>query len=243
MNRKNGFIDVNRILNSIGIEYTDIASLKNESRINNIETFFNTGIHLEFDYNGETYFYKYNENINPYNELVAEELAKDYGISCVSYDLATLNRVKGVISRNYQKKNVNYIFAKDILSDAFDGFNDGKCLNIDEYNNLDSIWAAIDYRYRGRKNKANITYHLMKQIVDIFLFDIIICQYDRHNYNWEIMEEGDNINISPLFDNERILEYREEDAFVSLSIDCVEDENLWESLEKFQQISSDEFSN
>lgn len=83
----------------------------------------------------------------------------------------------------------------------------------------------------------------MSQIVDIFLFDIITCQPDRHTRNWEIMEKEDIINISPLYDNERILKYREEDAIISISISESEDENLWEALKKFQHLSSDEFNN
>lgn len=184
MERINGFIDVDKMLKQLGIEYTNIDSLKNESRINRINSFHNMFIHLEFDYNGETYFYKYNEDIPPYSELVAEELAKDYGLPCVSYDLATLNGIKGVISKSYKKSNVNYISANVLLSNTFDRFHDGKCLNIDEYNNLDSIWTALDYRYRDRENKVEITHHLMKQIVDIFLFDIITCQSDRSASNW-----------------------------------------------------------
>lgn len=245
MERINGFINVDKMLKEIGVEHTNIDSLKNEIRINRIDKFFGLSLRLEFDYYGETYFYKCNEGglLFPYSELVAEELAKDYGIPCVSYDLATLNGKNGVISKNYKKKNVNYISAEDILSNYFNKYHDGKCLNIDDYNNLDSIWTALDYRYKDSKNKIDITYHLMKQIVDVFLFDIITCQNDRHTRNWEIMEQDDNINISPLYDNERVLICSEEDATISMTINEIEDENLWETLKEFQHLSSNEFGN
>ncbi len=45
----------------------------------------------------------------------------------------------------------------------------------------------------------------MKKIVDIYLFDIITCQSDRHSGNWQIIEFGDNIDICLLYDNECIL--------------------------------------
>jgi len=228
MERINGYIRIDEMLKAGGgAKYIDL----------------NASSHLEFNYKGETYFYKYNEDILPYSELVAEELAKDYGLFCVSYDLASLNGIKGVISKNYKKKNANYILADDILSYCFNSYHNGKCLSIDEYNNLDSIWTALDYYYRDKKNKIAITHNLMSQIVDIFLFDIITCQPDRHTRNWEIMEKEDSINISPLYDNERILKYREEDAIISISISESEDENLWEALKKFQHLSSDEFNN
>lgn len=240
--RLNGFINVDELLKEIGIKDTSISSLKFESRIKRIGNFYDEYIHFSFDYNGENYFYKYNKGVLLYNELVAEEIAKDFNIPCVSYDLAILNGFKGVISRNYKKNNVKYINALTLLENSFNGYYEID-LDLDKYNNLDSIWTFLDYCYKDRENKLDITHHLMKQIVNMFLFDILSCQYDRHLLNWEIMEEQDNINTSLLFDNERILKYTGDDATVSMSISEVEDENLWEALQKFQYLSSDEFSN
>ncbi len=228
------------MLKEIGIEDTSISSLRYETKINSIKIKNAAGAtHINFDYRGENYFYKYNNEIIPYNELVAEELAKDYGIFCPLYDLAILNGMRGVISKNYKKENATYIDGNKLLQDML---GEEKCLNIDEYNNLSDIWSAIDYRYKNRKDSKEITFNLMRQVVDKYLFDIITCQCDGGVQNWEIEEEGNSIKLCP-YDNERILIYKGSDAFVSLSIDCVEDEDLWKSLEKFQQISGDEFTN
>lgn len=61
MERINGFINVDKMLKEIGVEHTNIDSLKNEIKINRIDKFFGLFLRLEFDYYGETYFYKCNE--------------------------------------------------------------------------------------------------------------------------------------------------------------------------------------
>lgn len=239
MRRKNGFIDVNKMLQDIGVYETATSDLKNNSKIIDISMYMSQDITFGFDYNGTTYFYKYDEEIIPYNELVAEELAKDFGLSCIDYDLAILNDKKGVISKNYQKDNVSYINGEDIIIDYYEC----KGLDIDKYNNLEAIWDALEYRYKDFPNRKEIVANLMKKIVDIFIFDIITSQRDRHLENWQIIESEKDIDIAPLFDNERILVSEAENIFLLLTIEEKISGNLFENLEVFLNVSSADYRN
>ncbi len=239
MYREEGFINVDKMLHDIGVEDTDIMCLKYESSIKHLFMKNSGKFMIHFDYGGVNYFYKYNQNTIPYNELIAAELAEDFGIDCVSYDLAVLNGKRGVISANYKKENAHYFSGSDLLYDVYDDID----VDLEKYNNLGSIWEALEVKYETYSNKREIVYHLMQQIVNMFIFDIISCQYDRHSDNWEIVEDNDNINLAPIYDNEGILATSGKNSFVAMTMDENRHDILWKVLKKFQNISSEEFSN
>lgn len=238
MTRKEGYIDVDKMLKEIGINDVNMSKLIHEFRIN-ILTNVGSKKLLSFNYNGKTYFYKYGKYNDPYNELVAEELAKDFGIRCITYDLAILNGIKGVISENYKEQNANYILGERLLGNYYNDA-DG---DLEKYNNLKAIQFALEYRYQNHPNKNQIISNLMRQVVDIFLFDIIVCQYDRNSKNWELVENGECISIGPLFDNEGILNSNHETLFVALTLEEKSYDILWNVLEQFKMDISEEFIN
>lgn len=45
----------------------------------------------------------------------------------------------------------------------------------------------------------------MNELVDVFIYDKLTGQTDRHEYNWGIVEMENDIYLQPLFDNERLL--------------------------------------
>ena len=169
MTRAEGFIEVDKMLNHIGISDVNMSNLTQESRIHMITNVGSKKL-FSFNYAEKTYFYKYGKYNSPYNELVAEELAKDFGINCITYDLAVLNGLKGVISVNYKKENANYISGADLLYKCYGNTNK----NLEVYNNLMGLWNALEYYYNEYPNKDEIVFSLMKKIVDMFIFDIII---------------------------------------------------------------------
>lgn len=243
MRHKEGFIDVDEMLQEIGVKTTSIDSILNNSRINKINC-DDFGLLFSFDYNNDTYFYKCNSflldsSVIPYNELIAFELAKDFGLLCVNYDLAMVCSNKGVLSKNFQRDNFKYVSGKSIILDYYDC----EYQDINLYNSLESLWNAFDYRYKDYHNKSEIVDKLMKKLVDIYIFDIITCQCDRRSTNWQVMESENQIDIAPLFDNERILVRTEEQAYVSLTMHKGNSENLWDSLKAFLEVSDPEYKN
>lgn len=243
MKKIDGYIDINDILNSIGITDTSLDNLRCKVKVISMGP---NGIVFSFNYHGEQYFYKYNEKIIPYSELIAEELAYDFGLECASYSLAELNGKKGVISHSYNEKNTNYISGSDILLNSYSEklkLNDSyKEFEIENYNNLEAIWDALEKRYYNNPNRSKIVSKLMYQIINMFIFDIIICNYDRHSDNWKIMESNSEISLAPIYDNEGILITKDDNALVSITLDNKNRSFLWDNLIYFLGVSSDEFS-
>jgi len=149
---------------------------------------------FNFNYGNIEYYFKITAcSSDIYNELIASELAKDYGIPCAEYDLASINSLVGVCSKSVFGVEDKFYSIEKILEKEY-GFIPLK------YNNLEDIWYALSLRY-----DKNIVEQLMNQIVDLFLFDIMIANSDRNIGNYGIIENKENVSLAPLFDNEKIL--------------------------------------
>ncbi len=230
MNRKEGFIDLEAILQQMGINTFRLTSMLDNPKITVIQK-PPLNLVFSFEYEKEIYFYKCVDH--PYNELVVFYLLQDFGLNSLEYDLASLGTLEGVLSKNFKKKDVNYTYIGDILIHYWQmDFAD-----IEDYNNLEDIWDALENRYQNYENKREIVEKLMRTIVDIFLFDIICGNQDRHSGNLLIAESQDHVDIQ-LFDNERILSQRE---MVSLTVNDRSLQNIWMALKTFLRISSEEF--
>ena len=198
MRRKEGFIDIDKMLVDSGNLLLETIYISNDYSL------------LKLDYENETYYYKYEKYLLPYNELIAYELACGFGFTAVDYDLAIIGNKKGVISKNFRKKGATYISGEELLRSC--GYND------DDNNNLEDLWDALEIRYSNYPNKKEIVEKLMGKLVDLFEFDVITCQDDRHSANWEIEEYGDSVDII-VYDNFRMLSKNGRSSFVSLSVD------------------------
>ena len=120
--------------------------------------------------------------------------AKDYGLKCADYDLAKFHDEKGVISEDFLKDDETYTSMKSILINYYQIYKTKR-------NNLTDIISALEYKYRDPK----LVGKLMNQIVDIFIFDILLANLDRHAENYGIIENGKDIKVSPVFDNTYML--------------------------------------
>lgn len=254
MERQEGFIILDKILQEIGADITDFDSILASPLINKIKK-NHTGTTFSFDYKGETYFYKYSSYkesghsifINPYSELVAEELASDFGIPCASYDLAILKNCKGVLSKDFRKSGMNYFLWDSIFNEKKINYyvsnseNDLVKKHRSPRNVLDDIWDLLEMRYPNQRETIS---YLMKKIVDIYIFDIITDQLDRHEENLQIMECLDAVDIAPIYDNERILLGTGIMDIVNLGVEFGRgfSENIFTSIKRFQAASGDEFS-
>lgn len=245
MRRIEGFIDVDKMLKDVNADAEEVsqaltkddASLADDDFMQILYSAKNYVL-FKFDYYDETYYYKCNSYYLPYNELVANELARDFGFPVVEYDLAILGGKRGVISKNFRKEDATYISGEKLLLSC--GYNDAN------NNNLEDIWYALENRYENHSNKREIVEKLMNRVVSLFIFDILICQDDRHSSNWEIEEHGNDIDIAPIYDNESMLSKSGNYAFLSLSIDREHNKlssNIRKNLELFQQISDKSFTN
>ena len=209
-NRDKGYIYLDEILELTSITSFDelVYALKSNNKVSIESINDNIQLVFSFKYDGITYFYKYDcpcepYKVSPYNELVACEIADDLGISHVEYDLAIIGGFKGLISKNFRLSNVNYISGKDFL---INNHPLGKESNIANLNNLEDIWIALEEYYKRNSKYHNIVSRVMKQIVNMFIFDMLTGQVDRGYSNWWFLEYPDGkLHLQPLFDNVRIL--------------------------------------
>ncbi|HBA38103.1 MAG TPA: hypothetical protein DCY94_05220 [Firmicutes bacterium] len=205
MKRKDGFIDLNAILeidSDMSLEQIHSVLCKNSHieiiKYNSDRLIFN------FNYEGITYFFKATNSPVIYNELLFEEVCRTLGIPCIEQDLAKIGRVTGLISRDYRMENTTYINGVTILEEA--GYEcvlkGSKKLTL-RHNNFEDIFAALKKRYGKRDNWQEIFSNLSKKFIDMFLVDTIMLQDDRHQKNWTIVEFADGkIDLLPLLDNE-----------------------------------------
>lgn len=126
--------------------------------------------------NGYLYHFKPVPNNKLYNELISSYIAKELGIRCFDYKIASLNGQLGNLSRHE-----DFIPFNNIIP----GNN----------NNLTDIWITLD-NLVGNKN----TEYLMKELLDIFVFDILIGNNDRNTSNYGILN-----NHFIIFDNDNML--------------------------------------
>jgi len=102
---------------------------------------------------------------------------------------------------------------------------------------LEIIWQALEHRYK-LDGRVDISV-LMEQIVDLYIYSILISHSDRISLNWEIEEGRNSVKLAPLFDNENSF-FDEVEVYMSTSYD----DNrslLHESVRKFLSISDESF--
>ncbi len=241
MDRVNGFIDVDKLLDVPRKEIYDVTKLlkfllKNNNTLVVCKRRMNSQFVLRFDYNGETYYFKFDSFVNPYNELMFYYLALDMGIDSLHYDIAKLGVYEGVISKDFKVSGAKYIPGGDILKKYHDKKLYGK------YNTLEDIWADLEDYFKDRKDMQKIVAKLMDKLVRIFIFDLLIGQEDRHPDNWGIVKyPNGEVDLQVNLDNSRGLVdhpimVRHQ---LTMNRDYIYVEDV---IEKFQIVSSDEFS-
>lgn len=144
-----------------------------------------------FYYEGKQYFIKWSDKILLLNELVAAEIAKDFGILSVRYA--------------YARCDYNDFFYGDCVISECAYHDNDKVYNlsdlVDDKLTLEDIWNALEIKYKDE----DIVSALMDEIVNVFLFDILIANDDRHSLNFFIVENENGVHVAPLFDNEYML--------------------------------------
>lgn len=240
MDRVNGFIDVDKLLNIPKREIYDVTELlkfllKNNNTVVVRKRRMNSQFVFSFDYNGETYYFKFDSFVNPYNELIFYYLALDMGINSLPYDIAKLGVYEGVISKDFKVPGAKYISGRKILN-----ISHGKDFN--KYNTLEDIWADLEDYFKNRKDRQKIVAKLMDKLVRIFIFDLLIGQEDRYPDNWGIVKyPNGEVDLQINLDNSRALVDHPIMARHQLRMNN-DDLYAEDMIENFLRVSSDEFS-
>jgi len=250
--RNDGYIELERIFEKDEctlIDFEDMPEQRNNFSTSSVKTIFS--------YKGDIWLFRpeFDKNIS-YIELILEELARDFGIPQAHYDLATLNNKKGNITKYFKKKDCKYLLGEDLLIEyvenglkiSKDNFSIWESAIL-SHNSLEGIWRALDYHYHHLKNHEEVVEKLMDRLVDIFIFDILTQQKDRHSCNWGIVESEDSIDIQPLYDNEFAFDTIKElpplvaESLKEEELFCFQyyDHSIEEALLEFLEVSGDEY--
>lgn len=173
---------------------------------------FSTG--MVFSYKGENYYYKTHKLLdNMYNEILAKKIADKLNVDCCEYYLGCYFEGLGSISKMFPKDN--YFSMSDLLLSTY-GITKNK-------NNLKDINNMLDKMF-----SKDVAERLREELLDIFLFDVLIGNCDRNTDNYGLIID-DNPRFAPLFDNENMLsDYSIYSGSYTLGIDeyDTDDENI-----------------
>ena len=138
---------------------------------------------------GKKYFFKEVKDSNVfYNELIGYELAKDFGLEAVPYDIAVNDGFNGYLSQDYMRDG--YVTLEELYRVYFNYDTDDKC-------NLNDVSMFLRDAY------PEIAENIINELITLLEFDIIIGNYDRHDQN--IVIDLKNGRLAPVFDNEMLL--------------------------------------
>lgn len=230
MRNNEGFIDICKILGIPNKDYLNTPDLYKELKtilegredVNIIKFRVGTNLVFSFNYNGETYYFNFDSRVDPYTNLIYEEVCKELGVEAATYDLAIIGNIRGNVSPNYKKKAATYISGykilkqskinkakgdEDVLAPSLFPESEENLGNVLlRYNTLESIWAALEIRYAGKSDMQEIVQKIMDKLTWIFAVDILLGNTDRNYTNWEIVEYPDgNVDLAPAYDGARSL--------------------------------------
>lgn len=258
INDKKGFKELRDNLKKV--PHVNVIKFRIKSYSDN-DLCFCSKLVFSFSLNGEAYYFKYDSETLNYYELIIEEICHIHNIDCVDYQLAQLGNCHGVISKDFKDPEAHYISGFTLLKEGgyLDNSNITDSDNEDEmdtsldenwlrkkHNNLESIWNAIEKRYKDRSNRQEIVEKLMGKIVDMFIIDLIFAQCDRHVENWQIVEYKDGrVDLQAIYDNDRIMMDYPSKSWLSMTVrpyEEPEDDSLKANIEYFIKDSSSEFT-
>lgn len=116
---------------------------------------------------------------------------------------------------------------KDIYQQDFIGMKNG----IIKSNNFYDVWTVIEIY--SNMNGINVDVEsFMSDLINMFIFDIITSQGDRHADNWSIIRNNNDksIRLCPLYDNSGICSLNRRKAFKNINgyLDSLNDEQFHE---------------
>ena len=199
----------------------DYSLLEKDNKYRFIQTIDNNTILICYDNN--YYYLKKCKNLDSlYNELVAQELALDYNIVCSEYDLFVDDEDYGTISKRVYDNDTSYTSMQDLIKDT------------NYTTSLDDLWKFFYNKYG-----YECAHSIINQITNMFLFDIIVGNSDRHSLNYGIINSNSSIFLAPLFDNEMLFsDYALYDKYFSIFVDSDDskrDIGSFDSLKKIME--------
>lgn len=235
---------------NLNIDYNKYNLLKEKGIIKEINDPEGRKYTFFLNINDKSIFFKECSKEGIVNELIIDNICKlfnkdvleqDYGYITDKYN----RKVYGLISNNYKEDDYSYISLDTILNDYYVYITNNNInyenIRIYELVNLETIWQALEYRYRNTNNSEEIVKKLMEELTSRFLIDIITGQNDRHEFNIEIKEKGNDIKLADIYDNEEGLMYDKFDMGVTMDSLKYKGDYMTSLLNEFFNISESKY--
>ena len=235
---------------NLNIDYNKYNLLKEKGIIKEIDDPEGRKYTFFLNINDKSIFFKECSKEGIINELIIDNICKlfnkdvleqDYGYITDKYN----KKVYGLISNNYKEDDYSYISLDTILNDYYVYITNNNInyenIRIYELVNLETIWQALEYRYRNTNNSEEIVKSLMEELTSRFLIDILTGQNDRHEFNIEIKEKGNDIKLADIYDNEEGLMYDKFDMGVTMDSLKYKGDYMTSLLNEFFNISESKY--
>lgn len=140
--------------------------------------------------------------------------------------LIPMSEIMVYVITNYESSEFN-IFNEEPFQDlyAIKGLNEGQYKK--KLNNLEDIWSIIDFyinhhpRFNtfNEQRKTQLIQTIMNNLVDIFIFDLLTLQGDRHpaNFSFIFNKEKKEFKVAPLYDNSNIFRLNTKSSIKTLN--------------------------
>lgn len=152
-----------------------------------------------YEYQEKIYYLRYSPN---FYELLISKIAEYLEIESVSYQLATKNHSKYIISENFIQDGINFKDGYDIISDyqkknmsILTSKIENYCyMNEERFNNLEDLSIVLKEAFQEDSSK------MMESLNNIFSFDMIVGYSDRQSPNWGVLYSSLGAKLAPMYD-------------------------------------------
>ena len=152
------------------------------------------------------------------HKKILKKLMNLYNNSLIHSNILEQINIKNI--ENFDDNLVNYYLNEfeiiindlnEMYDDDFTGLSNG----IIRANNLFDLWSVIDIYCKLNNYNHENSNLIIKKLVNLFLYDIITSQGDRHSDNWGLIvnEQSKYISLSPIYDNSNICNLNRSKAF------------------------------
>ena len=149
---------------------------------------------IKFLYLGEIYYFKRARSVDYYyNEVLAYKIGTSLNYDMTPYSFACYQDSIGCVSKSFMRST--YTNMDTILKKVYNS-------NINKRNNLNDIRNAFIELFPEKVDE------LFQRVIDIFLFDVLIGNSDRHTENYGLYVSLEDVSFVPLFDHENMLDDR-----------------------------------
>lgn len=235
---------------NLNIDYNKYNLLKEKGIIKEINDPKGRKYTFFININNKSIFFKECSKEGIANELIIDSICRLFNKDVLEQDYSYITneydrKIYGLINNNYKNDDYSYIPLDTILNDYYvyitkNNINYEK-IRIYELVNLETIWQALEYRYRNIDNSKEIVKNLMEELTSRFLIDILTGQNDRHEFNVEIKEKNSDIKLTNICDNEEGLMYDKFDMGVTMDSLKYKGDYMMSLLNEFFNISESKY--